>query len=139
MAIKEGLEYLSKRHDAKQAARAERARQAAIRREEERQRRETERQELLARLTQRFQKQFSWEMEVTDYFFDAWGDPVYRLDDGTYITISERNPLSYRKKAQEDPFRNFHEELRLGRMKEEIKTEILRETRARKDQASSSG
>jgi hypothetical protein len=137
MAIREGLEYLSQRHETRRAERAERARQATIRREEERKRKEAERQELLARLTQRFQKQFSWGMTIADYFFDAWGDPVYRLDDGTYITISERNPLSYRKKPEGDPFKNLREEYRISRMKEEIRSEILQEVR--RDQAKPSG
>jgi hypothetical protein len=129
MALREGLEFLSERRKANQAKRAERARQASIKREAERQRREAERNELLARLTERFQKQFGWNMIIIDYMFDAWGDPVYRLDDGVWITISERNPLSYRKKPEGDPFRNFREEYRINRMKDEISAEVLEAVR----------
>lgn len=124
--VSDGIGYLSRNHEAAKAQRAERRRLEAERREAERLRREAERQELLARLTERFRKQFGWDVAITGYDHDNWGDPVYLLDTGSYITISERNPLLYRKKPVEDPFREVHEAWRTERLTDEITAKVVR-------------
>ena len=128
--IQSGIEYLTKRHEEKAAERAERRKEAEARREEQRQQREAEHKETLAKLTERFQKQFGWSLSITDYGYDEWGDPVYRLDTGNYITLSERDPTLYRRKPKEDPFKDIRETWREERIKEEIRADVLRDIRA---------
>lgn len=124
--VSDGIGYLSRNHEAAKAQRAERRRLAAEQREEERKRREAEHQELLARLTERFRKQYGWDLAVTGYYHDDWGDPVYLLDNGSYMTVTERNPLLYRKKPVEDPFREVHEAWRTERLTDEITAKVVR-------------
>jgi hypothetical protein len=132
--ISDGLDYLSRRREANRAERAERARIAAEKREAERQRREAERKELLERLTERLEKRFGWVMKVVGYGRDEWGDPVYQLDDGTFITITDRDPTVYKRKPKEDAFRNARVEWRfdLDRLRDDILRSV-KEERAQKE------
>ena len=127
--IKDATAYLAKQHEKNKAARAERREEERLRREEERLRREEERKLMLAQLSERLQRQLGWEMLVVDRGIDDWNDPVYLLNDGTYITVSDRNPLSYRKKPTEDPFKNVRYEWDLERIKDQVLSEVRRETR----------
>ena len=132
--IKETVEFLSERHQVKQAQRAERRRLEAERREAERQRQAAERQAMLARLTERYRKQFGWEMTVTDAGRDDWGDLVLELDDGAYyVAISQRDPTIYKKKAKEEPaFKLDLSGFQRRRELEELRDEILEEIREEK-------
>ena len=128
--LQDGIEYLSKKHEENKEARAERRRLEAEQREEERKRRLAERQEMLEKLSDRLKRQFGWDLSVADYGFDEWGDPVYRLDNGIYVTVTERNPTSYKRKPREDPLKDVREAWRTERMKDDIKAEVLREVAA---------
>lgn len=127
--IKDATEYLARRHEENKATRAERREKERQRREAERLRREEERKAMLAQLSERLQRQFGWTLSVVDRGVDDWNDPVYLLNDGAYITISDRNPLSYRRKPAEDPFKNIRHEWDLERIKNQVLSEVRRETR----------